>query len=236
MKLSFIVPAHNEQNYLAKTLAGIFSAAQSLSHPFEVIVVDDASTDATSEIAYSAGARVINANYRNIAAVRNEGGKQGKGDVLFFVDADTLINVEVISEALEQIGKGAIGGGANIRYEGKLPLYIRLFLPYVNRRFERKKVLQGGFLFCTRSGFESVGGFDERYYAAEEVHFCKSLRKLGKVVRLPHIVITSGRKFRKHPWWRVVHMFYHMRQTNAQGQIWVQDKKNLDFWYGTKAK
>ena len=57
--ISFIVPAYNEELELSPTLAAIQAATSGLSQPFEIIVVDDASTDATPEIAEQAGARVV---------------------------------------------------------------------------------------------------------------------------------------------------------------------------------
>lgn len=236
MKLSFIVPAHNEQHYIAPTLLAILAAAQAVSVPFEVLVVNDASTDATAQTAAAMGARVIEADLRNIAAVRNEGARQSQGDVLFFVDADTQVNADVVKAALAALAAGAIGGGANFRYDGSLPFYVRLGLPYLQRRFSRKKVMLGVFLFCTRQGFDAIGGFDEKYYAAEDVYFCKSLRKIGLVVRLEEAVLTSGRKFRDHAWWRLLLLAYNLRQSTPHGRAWVQNKRNLGFWYGRNAK
>ena len=71
--ISFIVPAYNEELELSPTLAAIQAATSGLSQPFESIVVDDASTDATPEIAEQAGARVVSIHRRQIAAARNAG-------------------------------------------------------------------------------------------------------------------------------------------------------------------
>src|ERR1051325_9187994 len=90
--ISFIVPAHNEEFELSSTLAAIHLAASNAAQPYEIIVVDDASTDATPEIAAQAGAKVIRINRRQIAAARNAGARAAQGEYLFFVDADTRIN------------------------------------------------------------------------------------------------------------------------------------------------
>jgi glycosyltransferase involved in cell wall biosynthesis len=66
--ISFIVPAYNEETELPSTLAAIRAAASDVAQPFEIIVVDDASTDATPEIAEQAGARVVSIHRRQIAA------------------------------------------------------------------------------------------------------------------------------------------------------------------------
>src|SRR6266566_3573758 len=86
--ISFIVPAYNEEHELSKTLAAIRTAASGAAQPYEIIVVDDASTDATPEIASRVGAKVIPINRRQIAAARNAGGRVAQGEDLFpFGDA-----------------------------------------------------------------------------------------------------------------------------------------------------
>src|SRR5712671_7102178 len=90
--ISFIVPAYNEEHELSDTLAAIREAASGTALPYEIIVVDDASTDATREIASGAGAKVIPINRRQIAAARNAGGRGAEGEYLFFIDADTRID------------------------------------------------------------------------------------------------------------------------------------------------
>src|SRR6476660_10650267 len=90
--ISFIVPAYNEEHELSNTLSAIREAASGATQTYEIIVVDDASTDATPEIASGAGAKVISISRRQIAASRNAGGRAAQGEYLFFVDADTRIN------------------------------------------------------------------------------------------------------------------------------------------------
>ena len=90
--ISFIVPAHNEQACLPRTLQAIHESARAVGQPYEVIVVDDASTDATAEIARQNNVQVMSVNHRQIAATRNSGGRAARGERLFFVDADTTIN------------------------------------------------------------------------------------------------------------------------------------------------
>ena len=82
--LSFIVPAYNEAHELPRTLAAIRAAADASKEPYEIVVVDDDSTDATAEIAWRAGAMVVSVRHRQIAAVRNAGAKAARGDILFF--------------------------------------------------------------------------------------------------------------------------------------------------------
>src|SRR5207237_2881616 len=104
--ISFIIPAYNEELELASTIASIRAWALGVTQPYEMIVVDDASTDATAELAAQAGARVISINRRQIAAARNAGARAAQGDYLFFVDADTRINPKHIYEAVAALKAG----------------------------------------------------------------------------------------------------------------------------------
>ncbi|MFN2382878.1 MAG: glycosyltransferase, partial [Gemmatimonadota bacterium] len=71
--LSFIIPAHDEAEGIGATLRALQSAAASIGAPYELIVVDDASSDATGALAAAAGARVVPIAARHIAAARNAG-------------------------------------------------------------------------------------------------------------------------------------------------------------------
>src|SRR6202012_5387512 len=92
--ISFIVPAHNEQACLGGTLRTIHESARAAGVAYEIVVANDASTDATAEVARENGARVVSVNHRQIAATRNSGARAAVGERLFFVDADTMINAE----------------------------------------------------------------------------------------------------------------------------------------------
>src|SRR5215469_13565370 len=99
--VSFVIPAWNEEALLGSTLKAIFAAAQPLNIPFEVVVADDSSTDRTPEIARELASLVISINRRQIGATRNAGARSAAGDLLFFVDADTLVTPEVVRAAVE---------------------------------------------------------------------------------------------------------------------------------------
>src|SRR5437660_1171119 len=126
--ISFIVPAHNEEFELSSTLEAIRGATSDVSQPFEIIVVDDASTDATPKIAEQAGARVVSIHRRQIAAARNAGARAARGEYLFFVDADTQINRDHVTEAMAALEAGYAGGSARVLMDGFVPLWGRVFL------------------------------------------------------------------------------------------------------------
>lgn len=197
--ISFIVPAHNEQACLGRTLHAIHESAGVVGLPYEVIVVDDASTDATAKVARQNNARVVRVNHRQIAATRNAGGRAARGDRLFFVDADTTINPRAVASALRYMRQGAAGGGAPAWPDKNdpVPLYVR-FLGVFALLFPKLAGFSGGaFMFCTRQAFQATGGFNERLYWAEEGVFALALRREGRFAGLWDRVLTSGRRFRK---------------------------------------
>ena len=194
--ISFIIPAHNEQSSIGTTLQAIHQAARSVGQPYEVIVVDDASTDSTGTIARQHNAIVLSVNHRQIAATRNSGGRAAKGERLFFVDADTIINSRVVASALGSMDKGAAGGGAPARFDTCAPLYARLLLWWFGLLMRLPGVCGGAFMFCTREAFAATGGFDERLFGAEDVAMSWALTREGRFVVLWRYVLTSGRRAR----------------------------------------
>lgn len=194
--ISFIVPAHNEEFFLPKTLGAIHATARSLKMCYEVVVVDDASTDRTSAIATELGAQVINVNHRQIAATRNSGARAARGEQLFFVDADTTVTPQAVSSALKRMEMGAIGGGALTYFEDAVPMYARLLLAWFGFFLRIASLSGGAFLFCNKRAFEAVGGFDERLYGAEDAAMSAALKKEGRFVVLADRVPTSGRRVR----------------------------------------
>ena len=170
--LSFVVPAHDEEAAIAATLRAIRAAAGATQAPFEIIVVDDTSRDRTAERAAAEGAQVLRIERRQIAAARNAGARAARGDTFVFVDADTLIGVDVVRGLLCAIGAGAIGGGAAVRFDAPTPRWLDAVLPAGIWLARQLRITGGCFLFCRRDAFEAVGGFDEALFAAEEIRLC----------------------------------------------------------------
>ena len=178
-------------------MRAIQESAREAGLEYEVIVVDDASTDGTGEIARDLGARVVRVNHRQIAATRNSGAREARGERIFFVDADTTINGRAVAAAMGKMDRGAVGGGAPFWVEGPVPLYAKV-IALVGGFFLTVTGFAGGaFMFCTREAFEATGGFSERVYCGEEGWFTMALRREGKFSVLWERVLTSGRRFRK---------------------------------------
>jgi cellulose synthase/poly-beta-1,6-N-acetylglucosamine synthase-like glycosyltransferase len=228
MMLSFIVPAHNEEASVGAVVRAIAAAAGATGAAHEIVVVDDASTDATAARAAEAGARVVPVAHRQIAATRNAGAREARGDAFVFVDADTLIGADVVAGVQRVLAEGAVGGGAAIRFDEPVPRWVKWTLPAFLWLFRRLRYTGGCFLFGTRAAFETVGGFDETLYASEEIALCRALKKEGRFVILRESVLTSGRKVRSYSGGEILHDA--LRITLA-GRAGVRDRSRLRIWY-----
>lgn len=229
--LSFIVPAYNEEHMLAATLVALHAAARALGEPYELVVVDDASTDRTARIAQSHGAVLVSVAHRQIAATRNSGARAASGELFFFVDADTIVNEAAVRSAVGAMRDGAVGGGAGVAMDGVVPLYARLLLPVLVWWFRAARLAAGCFLFCTRSAFLATGGFDETFFGGEELVMSQALKRQGKFVVLRDVVTTSGRKLRTHT---VREMLTVLGRVALRGPKAVQQRQGMDLWYGER--
>lgn len=226
--ISFIIPAYNEEIEIPSTIAAIHAAASAATQPYEIIVVDDASTDATPEIARRAGAQVISINRRQIAAARNVGARAARGDYLFFVDADTRINPKHIYEAIAALKDGYAGGSARVITDGAIPMWGRIFARAFCTVYFALKLGAGAFLFTTRRNFDIIVGFDEQYFIGEEVCFSLALRKLGRFKVLREPILTSGRKLRMYS---ARHVLGRSLSIIIRGPRAARSRDKLDFWY-----
>ncbi len=226
--ISFIVPAHNEAGEIGACLEAITTAATATARPWELIVVDDASTDDTAAIARDHHARVVHVEHRQIAATRNAGAVIATGDRLVFVDADTRVTPAVVGGAMEALDAGAVGGGAGVAFEGPLPRLSRIMLPPLLAVWRLTGYAAGCFVYATREDFQAVGGFDERYYASEEVHFSRAMKRRGRFVVLKDCVETSGRKARLYTPWEQLRTFFRMLFGGFRA---VRRREGLEMWY-----
>ena len=229
--ISFIVPAHNEEFELSSTLAAIHAAASGAAEPYEVIVVDDASTDATPEIAAQASAKVVPINRRQIAAARNAGARAAQGEYLFFVDADTRINRAHVIDAIAAMDACYAGGSARVAMDGFVPMWGRVLLRGFSGLYFGLNLGAGAFLFTTRRNFEAIGGFDEQYFVGEEVYFSLELRKLGRFKVLREPIVTSGRKLRMYPAKQFLREFFGVVVAGPRG---ARSRSKLRLWYDGK--
>jgi glycosyltransferase involved in cell wall biosynthesis len=231
--ISFIVPAYNEEKYLAPTLAAIHEAARHAGEPCEIVVANDSSTDATAALANAGGARVVDVHKRQIAGARNAGARASTGDMLVFVDADTLVNGPLIAEAAAALRSGAVGGGARVRFDNA-PRWARIFMIFFTPFYFRLgRWAAGCFIYCTRAAYEAAGGFDEALYASEEIFFSQALKRQGRFMVLQSFVMTSARKTEGMSFGGMLWLFLRLaagglssvKRRDGPAAFWYPDKR-----------
>ena len=225
--ISIIIPAYNEESVLAATLRAVRDSASAAGAPYEIIVADDGSTDRTAEIARAGGAQVVSIQVRQIAAARNAGARVAKGDLLVIVDADTLVSPAVLEGALAAVRAGAVGGGSAAQTDSNDPRWGPPLMVFASWLMRTLGWAAGCFMFVRTDVFQRVGGFDEVYFASEEIHLSRAVKKHGPFVILRDAVITSGRKGRLFTPWQ---MFWQFASALRPSTLKRRDR--LDLWYG----
>jgi glycosyltransferase involved in cell wall biosynthesis len=229
--ISFVVPAFNEELELPATIAAIQSAVARTNQDHEIIVVDDASTDATAEVARRAGAQIVSINRRHIAAARNAGAQASRGDILLFVDADTRINARHVVDVVAALNAGYVGGSARVITDGDIPRWARVFVKSFCAIYFAVNLGAGAFLFTSRQNFDATGGFDEQFFIGEEIYFSFALKRLGRFKVLREPVVTSGRKLRMYS---ARHVLGRTMSILFGGPNAARSRQKLDIWYDGK--
>lgn len=222
------MPAFNEEKWLPATLASIHAAARSLGLEYEIVVADDASTDATAALATQGGARVVAVENRQIARTRNAGARVARGERLVFVDADTRVDAAVVGAAMAAMDAGAVGGGSGAVFDEGAPYYARRMMWWVLGFMRIFRLAAGCFLFCRRDALEAAGWWDERHFAGEEIMLSLALHRLGRFVILKERVVTSPRKFTSRSFGETLWITVKLL---AQGMWGVRRRKSTQFWY-----
>src|SRR5436190_5494105 len=128
MKLSVIIPAYNEETYLAATLEAAREALAAIDE-FELIVVDNDSTDGTRAIAGSFKANIVSEHEHNISAVRNAGARHASGEVLVFIDADTHVPPSLFEKITRVMAdESCFGGSVAVKYGEAKRKWIKYYL------------------------------------------------------------------------------------------------------------
>jgi len=239
--ISLVIPAWNEAALLPRLLDSVDAArrrwveAGHRDDSIEVIVADNGSTDATARIASERGCRVVEVAKRVIAASRNGGAAVAQGEILCFIDADSVLHPDTfLAIATAMANPRAVGGATGVtmeRWSLGIALSYAMAVPLI--------WLTGfdtGVVFWRRADFETLGGYDEQRMVAEDLDFLWRLRRLGRtrgqrLVRLRGVkAITSTRKFDSHGDW------HYFLQMPAQGWRLLRDRGAMNdfarrYWY-----
>lgn len=207
--LSVIIPAYNEEKFLAECLAAVDSALASVEISAEVIVVDNNSTDRTAQIAREQGARVVFESENRISRARNAGAEAARGEWYLFLDADTLLPVKLLEQIIRLTRReNVVGGGARLTFGEGVSGFGEFCMDTWNWIAETFSLAAGSLIWVESQAFEAVSGFNEAVYASEEIWFSLALRGYGRRADKKFKIIaepparTSCRKLEQHsPVW-----------------------------------
>lgn len=193
MKFSIVIPARNEESYLARTLKSIEN--QDYSN-YETIVVANACNDNTAAVAEMYADKVFVINDPGVSRARNLGAKWASGDVLIFLDADTRLGPGVLKKIGKNFRKRHAVGTVRVRPNAPKLLYKGMMA--------FKNLIGGlgiypwtcGIIYCRKNDFI---GFDEKLNVKETIYFVRRMiRRKGNFYFLDNgYVTTSMRRYEK---------------------------------------
>ena len=202
LNISLVIPAYNEENYIADCLSHAIESSR--GRFFEIIVIDNASTDRTREIAEAiSGVRVVREEKKGITKARQRGLDEARGDIIAFIDADTRMPLgwyEAISEEFTKDPRLACLSGPYLYFDiplfqqflVKLYWYLLAMPAYIMIGY----MSVGGNFAIRRDVLLSMGGFDTTIaFYGEDTNTARRAHQYGKVKFSPRFVMqTSGRR------------------------------------------
>lgn len=205
-KVSVVIPAYNEEKYINESLQSL--KEQSIPQDkFEVIVVDNNSTDDTAKIAEEFGARVVGCQTQGVSAARATGSSAAYGDIIAGTDADTVVASDWLEKILAYFSEndhlvGLTGPtylhGTNIVLSKAAYISFDIFQRF---NFLISRPTFSGFNFAVRKdAYETIGGFDASLESAEDIDLSLKLNKIGKTAYFSDVIVhTSARRLTKDP-------------------------------------
>lgn len=210
--VSVIVPAYNEEKYIGDTLKAL---KEQSFNDFEIIVIDNGSTDRTMEIAASYGALVQQKMDGSISAMRNLGASYAQGDILAFLDADCIPTRTWVEMALERVGDNHVGvTGCHCSIPRESSWVERAWYSTKPRGTNRVNFIGTANFFVRKAVFEELNGFDENLRTGEDYEFCSRIREKG------YEVVSDDRI-------KVIHL---------RGPKTLMEKLKKEIWYGMETK
>jgi glycosyltransferase involved in cell wall biosynthesis len=206
MKISILIPAFNEEKFIKPTLQALL--AQDYS-PFEIIVIDNGSTDKTADIARSMGVTVVHEEKKGTMAACECGRRLATGDIIFRIDADCIAPSNHLSRAAKHFARPDIVGvgGPYDYFDGSFvfrhfsTLFQKLLYPPTNYLFQKMKkgaIFIGGNSFMRASILEEIGGFNTNIvFYGDDTDTAKRMAQKGTILfntQLP--VKSSARRFK----------------------------------------
>ncbi len=204
--ISIIIPTYNEADQIAETISKTHAA--NVEHQIEIIVADGRSTDETVTIALSANTITIVSNKKGRAAQMNKGASVTKGDVLYFLHADSIPPKNFAGSILNAVNKNFSSGCFRLSFD-----HSHWFLK-ANAWFTRFNVNAVRFgdqsLFVTKEVFQKSGRFREDLLMMEDQEIIHRIKKYGRFQVMNDYVTTSTRKYLDNSIYRLQVIFFRI--------------------------
>jgi glycosyltransferase involved in cell wall biosynthesis len=214
--ISVIIPAHNEERYLDRTLDAL--RRQNYKW-FEVIVVANGCTDNTAEVARGQCHRLIVLSEKSLGVARNLGARMARGELLVFLDADTTLEPMALRKIAEDFTVGHAAGTLIGKPDSDRILY-RLFYFLKNSIHWARHNGSSGVIICWKKHFERIGGFDERLEVRENSHLIGRLKKFGSYKLVSEVTaITSMRRYEQRGFCRIAWLWVKLWAQSLFGDL-----------------
>jgi len=233
MRLSFVIPAYNEEAYLPACLDSVLAQTRELGDAVEIIVVNNASTDRTREVALKyPGVRVVDEPKKGLTFARQAGFFASKGELIANVDSDSRLTPGWVDQVLTNFAadpKMVALSGPFIYYDlsPKQLISVRIFyaaafLVYVMNRYVLRagSMVQGGNFVLRRDALEKIGGFNTAIaFYGEDTDIARRMNQVG------HVRFTFDLK-----------MFSSARRLKQEGMLTIAARYTINYLWTTFRK
>lgn len=188
---SIVIPAFNEEKHIEECLIALKNQVYP-ENKFEIVVIDNGSSDNTRDIAEVYADKVIYFPNGNVGGVRNHGFKNSSGEVVIFIDSDCVTDETWLERAVQMyaLEPHTVLGGIYVCRKSPNWIEKYWFLETGKDRVLENSLL-GGCIIISRENFESVGGFREEMSSGEDSALTKDLRNQGIAVKItPLLKVT----------------------------------------------
>jgi glycosyltransferase involved in cell wall biosynthesis len=215
--ISVIIPAHNEEAYLGRTLEAL---NQQDYAQLEIIVVANGCSDHTALIARNRCHRLVILSQKGLCVARNLGARIARGELLVFLDADTMLGTDALSVIGSQFSREYAAGTLKaLPDRDRLPYRI---LYSIKNFLHRWSLYQGsaGVIICWKEHFEATGGFDEALQIRENSELIRKLKMFGKYKCISQSpATTSMRRYEKRGFRRTVMLWVKLWLQSTCGDL-----------------
>lgn len=201
---SIIIPAYNEEKLLKKCLTSVFKQ-NFPQDQFEVIVVDNNSTDKTLSIAKKFPVVIAKEKIQGIVAARNKGFLLAKGKIIVNLDADCQVFKNWLTKYQQHFLKNkhlVAMTGPYLTNSKKIDLLLTRLQTFCQQKLNFTCGYWGGNIAINKESLKAIGGYDMRFVNADQLSLLFRLKKSGGKVGFDSnlAVLSSNRRLKKRPW------------------------------------